>query len=329
MIISKTPLRMSFFGGGSDFKDYWENSSLGYGSVISTALDMYVYIMVNKRFDDKIRLVYFGNELVDNVDDIKHDIIRSALKLAHIDKGIEIIYSADLPMTDVGVGLSSSSALAVGVMNALHAFKGEYVTAEQLAREACHIEIDCVGQRIGIQDQYAVAYGGFRRYRFYSDGNVQAEPIVCKKQNIEKLKKNLMMFYTGKGRDSRKIMAEQSKSIEKEMSHLDELVRSVDSAYDHLTSGDIDFWGHKLGETWEIKKQLAGGISNPEIDDMYSRAKKAGALGGKILGAGGGGFMLLYVPEEKQESVMNELKEFKLIDFEFEPMGSRIIFMED
>ena len=329
MIISKTPLRMSFFGGGSDFKDYWENSSLGYGSVISTALNMYVYIMVNKRFDDKIRLVYFGNELVDNVDDVKHDIIRSALKLANIDKGIEIIYSADLPMTDVGVGLSSSSALAVGIMNALHAFKGEYVTAEQLAREACHIEIDCVGQRIGIQDQYAVAYGGFRRYKFFSDGSVQAEPVVCNKKNIENLKKNLMMFYTGKGRDSRKIMAEQSKSIEKEMSHLDELVKSVDAAYDHLTSGDIDFWGHKLGETWEIKKQLAGGISNPEIDDMYSRAKRAGALGGKILGAGGGGFMLLYVPEDKQESVKNELKEFKLIDFEFESMGSRIIFMED
>ncbi|MBQ6026175.1 MAG: GHMP kinase [Lachnospiraceae bacterium] len=320
---------MSFFGGGSDLKDYWENSSLGYGSVISTALDMYVYIMVNKRFDDKIRLVYFGNELVDNVDDVKHDIIRSALKLAHIDKGIEIIYSADLPMTGVGVGLSSSSALAVGVMNALHAYKGEYVTAEQLAKEACHIEIDCVGQRIGIQDQYAVAYGGFRRYRFYSDGNVQAEPIVCNKKNIMNLKKNLMMFYTGKGRDSRKIMAEQTKSIEKEMSHLDELVRSVDAAYDHLANGDIDFWGHKLGETWEIKKQLAGGISNPDIDDMYTRAKKAGALGGKILGAGGGGFMLLYVPEDKQENVKNELMEFKLIDFEFEPMGSRIVFMED
>lgn len=329
MIISKTPLRMSFFGGGTDFKDYWEKSNLGYGSVISTALNMYVYIMVNKRFDDKIRVVYFGNELVDSVDEIKHDIIRFALKLAKIDKGIEIIYSADLPMTDVGVGLSSSSALAVGVMNALHAFKGEMVTPEQLAREACYIEINCIGQQIGIQDQFAVAYGGFRRYKFMSDGSVLEEPVVCKKEYIASLKENLMLFYTGKGRDSKKIMAEQTESIESQMSRLDSLVEAVDAAYAALNEGKLDYWGYELDKTWKIKKNFAKGISNSEIDQMYERAIRAGALGGKILGAGGGGFMLLYVSKEKQKFVLEELSEYRLIDFDFEPLGSRIIFMED
>ena len=173
MIISKTPLRMSFFGGGTDFQSYFANSRFGYGSVISTALDMYVYITVNKRFDDKIRVVYYGNELVDSVDEIKHDIIRNALKIAGIELGVEIIYSADIPLSSAGIGLSSSSALAVGVMNALHAYTGERVAPEVLAREACQIEIDCIGQKIGIQDQFAVSYGGFRVYKFFASGEVK------------------------------------------------------------------------------------------------------------------------------------------------------------
>ena len=330
MIISKTPLRMSFFGGGTDFKNYWETCKIGYGSVISTAVDMYVYIMVNKRFDDKIRVVYYGNELVEKVEDIKHDIIRSALQMSGIVGGIEIVYSADLPMTDVGVGLSSSSALAVGVMNALHAYKGEHVSQEQLAREACHIEIDMVGQRIGIQDQYAVSYGGFRRYRFFSDGEVSAEPIVCKKEYMYTLKDNLMLFYTGSGRDSRKIMSEQSDSnkTKEQIERLDSLVETVDVAYDELSSGNIDSWGNLLNDTWEKKKRFASNVSNYKIDDMYNTAMKAGALGGKILGAGGGGFMLLYTPKENQEAVNEALKDYRRIQFKFESNGSRIIFKE-
>ena len=178
MIISKTPLRMSFFGGGTDFQSYFTNSRFGYGSVISTALDMYVYITVNKRFDDKIRVVYYGNELVDSVDEIKHDIIRNALKIAGIESGVEIIYSADIPLSSAGIGLSSSSALAVGVMNALHAYKGERVAPEVLAREACRIEIDCIGQRIGIQDQFAVSYGGFLGGKFFFRGGGSGEPGI-------------------------------------------------------------------------------------------------------------------------------------------------------
>ena len=163
MIVSKTPLRASLFGGGSDFKEYYENSELGYGSVLSAALDLHVYITVNKKFDDMIRVVYNGNELVHSVDEVKHNIIREALRLVGIHKGIEVIYTADIPLSGAGIGLASSSALAVGVLNALHAYKGEFVSAKQLAQEACHIEIECLGQRIGIQDQYAVAYGGFNR----------------------------------------------------------------------------------------------------------------------------------------------------------------------
>lgn len=328
MIISKTPLRMSFFGGGTDFKAYYENSRFGYGSVISTALDMYVYITVNKRFDDKIRIVYYGNELVDNVDEIKHDIIRNALKISGIEKGIEVVYSADIPLSSAGVGLSSSSALAVGVMNALHAYNGEYVSSEQLAREACHIEIDCIGQRIGIQDQFAVAYGGFRVYQFSAGGNVSAEPVACDQKHINQLKENLMLFYTGQGRDSRKILNEQSETIEQKMARLDQLVEAVGRNCQSLYQGNIDQWGIELDKAWEIKKTFAGGVSTPEIDWMYESAKQAGALGGKILGAGGGGFMLLYVPKKRQDAVAAALHWYRQVDFKFEPFGSRIVFMD-
>lgn len=328
MIISKTPLRMSFFGGGTDFKSYYENSKFGYGSVISTALDMYVYITVNKRFDDKIRVIYYGNELVDHVDEVKHDIIRNALQMAEIERGIEIVYSADIPLSSAGIGLSSSSALAVGVMNALHAYKGERVTPEQLAKEACEIEIERIGQRIGVQDQYAVAYGGFRVYRFSADGSVCAEPVTCKTEYMHALKENLMLFYTGKGRDSRKILNEQSETIDQKMARLDQLVEAVDRNYQNLCEGKIDQWGIELDRAWEIKKTFAGGVSTPEIDEMYDSAKASGALGGKILGAGGGGFMLLYVPKKAQENVSKTLRDYRKVDFRFEPFGSRIIFMD-
>lgn len=328
MIISKTPLRASLFGGGSDFKAYFESSELGYGSVLSAALDMHVYITVNQKFDDMIRVVYNGNELVHSVDEIKHNIIREALKIVGIEKGIEIIYMADIPMSSAGIGLASSSALAVGVLNALHAYKGEFVTPEQLAREACHIEIDCLGQRIGIQDQYAVAYGGFNRYRFMNDGSVSVTPGLISSATREKLFSNLMLFFTGNTRDSRKILREQSDSIEEKRKSLDELVRTVDNVYENLAKGNIDSIGAELDRTWQIKKRFAGGISTGEIDDMYNYAKDAGALGGKILGAGGGGFMLLYVPENSQTVVRKALKLYKEVPFKVDYQGSRIIFVD-
>lgn len=329
MIISKTPLRCSFFGGGTDFKDYYENSIVGYGSTISTTLDMYVYITVNKKFDDKIRVVYSGNELVDSVDEVKHNIIREALKLVGITSGIEIIYMADLPMSGVGVGLASSSALAVGVLNALHAYKGEHVSPDQLAREACHIEIECLGQQIGIQDQFAVAYGGFNIYRYYAGNKVSVEPVICHHDTYHKLRHNLMLFYTGLTRDSRKILSEQTQTMGDKTAMLDSLVQDVDFAYDALAKDDPDAWGERLNEAWNKKKKFANGVSNDLIDGMYEKALSAGALGGKILGAGGGGFLLLYVPEDKQESVASALGDFRHIQFKFEPQGSQIIFINE
>ncbi|MBO4373785.1 MAG: GHMP kinase [Lachnospiraceae bacterium] len=328
MIISKTPLRASFFGGGTDFADYFHNSRFGYGSVISTALNMHVYITVNKRFDNKIRVVYTGNELVESAKDVKHNIIREALDITGIENGVEIVYMADLPMTDLGVGLASSSALAVGVLNALHVFKGEYVSPKDLAREACDIEINRLGQQIGIQDQFAVAYGGFNRYIFNADDSVSVTPIILSTDERETLLNNLLLFYTGNPRDSRAIFAEQKKTTRDRKDIYDSLVEATDRALEYLKKGDLDEWGKLLNETWLIKKKFASGVSNPLVDDMYEKAVNAGALGGKILGAGGGGFMLLYVPPSKQESVRSALSDFKEIDFAMDMQGSRIIFSD-
>ena len=326
MVISKTPLRMSFFGGGTDFREYFQKSRFGYGSTISTAIDMYVYITVNKRFDGKLHIVYSESELVDSVEDVKHNIIRNALKIVGIKKGVEIIYMADIPIAGIGIGLASSSALSVGVLNALHAYLGDHVSKEQLAQEACRLEIQMMGQPIGIQDQYAVAYGGFNRYRFYSDDSVGVEHIVCKREYLDSFKKNLMLFFTGITRNSGTILGEQKNNVDDREKQLDALVASVDEAYENLSAGNIDQLGKMLHKGWLTKKQLASKISNPEIDEMYKNARNAGALGGKVLGAGGGGFLLLYVPEQKQDAVRERLSAYREVDFSFCPSGSQIVF---
>lgn len=329
MIISKTPLRASFFGGGTDFKDYYENSKYGYGTVISTALNMYVYIMVGKRFDNKFRVCYTKNEFVDTVDEIEHNIIREALKILEINEGIDIVYSADIPLSSAGVGLASSSALAVGVLNALCAYKGRYASPAELARYACEIEIECLKNPIGIQDQYAVAYGGFKQYKFWKNGEVSADAVVCPGETLNKLKRCLMLYFTGLTRISSDILGEQKDNIYNRTAILDELVDLAESAYDALRDGYEELWGEMLDRSWQLKKKMASRITNPLIEEMYKKAKNGGAIGGKILGAGGGGFLLLYVPEERQKNVMEVMKGYKKVDFDFESAGSRIIFMED
>ena len=328
MIVSKTPLRASFFGGGTDFHNYFRNSKYGYGSVISTGINMYVYIIVNKRFDNKIRLVYSGNELVDSVDEIKHNIIREALKITGITSGIEILYLADLPMTNLGVGLASSSALAVGVLNALHAYKGETVSKERLAKEAIDIEINRLHQQIGIQDQYAVSYGGFNRYIFKNDDTVTIEPIALKSTAKKKFLNNLMLFYTGIPRDSTKIFEEQKETTKNHSEILDELVVITDNVMDYLKAEKFDELGKILDKTWQIKKQFASGVSNATIDEMYNLAMTSGALGGKILGAGGGGFLLLYVTKRKQENVKKALKDYSQVALDFDKEGSKIVYKD-
>lgn len=329
MIISKTPLRASFFGGGTDFRDYFENSKLGYGTVLSTALDMYVYIMVCKRFDDKIRVCYTKNEFVDSVDEVKHNIIREALKIVGIENGVDIVYSADIPLSSAGVGLASSSALAVGVLNALYTYIGKHASPEELARKACEIEIERLGNPIGIQDQYAVAYGGFKQYKFWQNGEVTASPVTVRREILDKLQSNLLLYYTGITRISSEILGEQKQHIPDKAAILDQLAMMPERAIKELEQGNIDAWGGMLDEAWQLKRQMASKISNPEIDIMYQVAKSAGASGGKILGAGGGGFLLLYVPNEKIKLVEQAMAQYKKVNFRFENEGSRIIFVED
>lgn len=328
MIISKTPLRCSFFGGGTDFPEYYRVGKYGHGTALSTALDMYVYIMVSRRFDEYIRVCYTKNEFVKSVDVIEHNIIREALKLLNIEPGIDIVYSADLPFSTAGVGLASSSALAVGVLTALHAYKGEYVPKEQIAREACVIEIEKNGHPMGVQDQYACACGGLKRYRFYADDTVSVIDISCSEETKKQLHRNLMLFYTGITRQSGVILGEQELKIKNQVGLFDEMTAIAEEATEEILSDRIDSWGKKLDLVWQMKKRYASTVSNPEIDVMYKNAKKAGAMGGKILGAGGGGFMLLYVPEEKQASVDEALHGYKKVDFQFEHEGTRIIFAE-
>ena len=331
MIISKTPLRMSFFGGGSDLANYFENSKLGYGSVISTAINMYIYITVNRRRDSKIRVVYFGNELVDSVDEIKHDIIRNALQFLNIQGGLEIFYCSDISISSAGLGLSSSSALTVGVLNALHKFKGEDVSPMQLALEAYHIERDCIGQACGIQDQLAVAFGGFREYKFYSNWTITEEKVDCDEKYLNELKSKLMLFYMGDTeghRDSGKILKEQEKANPENNDNLNKLVLSVARNYGYLKDGKVDMWGEEFDQAWNLKKHLSSKISNPQIDALYQLAKDNGALGGKVLGAGGGGFMLLFVPLKKQENMIHALKDCEYVEFKFEDKGSHIIYTD-
>lgn len=327
MIISRTPLRASFFGGGSDLGDYYRNSDSGYGAALSTAIGMYIYITVNKKFDDQIRISYSKTEIVDCVDQIEHNIIREALKIAGIEKGIEIVYMGDVPLGSAGVGLASSSALAVGVLNALFAYQGQAVSAEFLAQKACEIEIDRLRNPIGKQDQYAVAYGGFHHYRFNADESVFVDPLICPAQVKQELQENLMFLYTNMTHISSHILREQKENIPEKMKNLDRMVEMSYEAERLLQKNALDEFGGLLDEAWRLKKQLASGISDPQIDEMYAAARKAGALGGKILGAGGGGFMMLYVPKNRRRSVREALNQYREQKVVLEPEGSKIIYV--
>lgn len=327
MIISRTPFRVSLFGGGTDFADYYREGKYGYGVAVSTAITMYTYITINKTFDDMIRVSYSDVEYVASVDDIQHNIVREAMKLTGTLKGVEVVYMSDIPLGSAGIGLASSSALAVGVLNALYAHKGMHVSAERLASEACEIEIDILKNPIGKQDQYAVAYGGFRRYQFNADGTVFSDPVIARRETLKELCSRLMFFYTGITRKSSVVLTEQKANIGRSRHYLDGLVELSDEAQKKLEANDISDIGKMLDEAWGLKKKLAGNVTNEVIDGMYSAARTAGADGGKILGAGSGGFLMLYVLPERQEAVRRALRGYKEISVEFEPQGSKIIYV--
>jgi D-glycero-alpha-D-manno-heptose-7-phosphate kinase len=322
MIISQTPLRISFVGGGTDLEDFW---SLEPGKVLSTAIDKYIYVVVKERFDDLIYVNYSEKEVVEKVSDLKHDLVREAMIKAGIKKGLEITTLADIPSE--GSGLGSSSSVTVGLLNAFYAYQGKQVTAEQLAKEACEIEIDILGNPIGKQDQYIAAYGGMREINFLSNNKVNIETIKIKSTDRLIFGSNLLLFYTDITRQSSDILTKQKAETQNKRDILKQIRDQVPRVKEILECGPIyDEVGHMLHKTWELKKQITEKISNLRINEMYQKARKAGALGGKISGAGGGGFLLLYVPRDKQNKVRIALKKYREFPFMLVPDGSKIIF---
>lgn len=323
MIITKTPLRISFTGGGTDLPAYYEN---GYGAVVSAAINKYVYITVNKRFDDTIRLSYSKTEIVNHADELKHDIARACLDMVGIDGGVEITSIADIPS---GTGLGSSSRFAVGLLNALYTYVGERLSSAELAQKACQIEIDILHHPIGKQDQHAAAFGGINYFSFERDGSVKREKILLSEDNIRDMNRKLMMFYTGIRRSADGILAHQSAETHNKLPVLDFMKNQANVMRDHLkqTGFDVEF-AKMLDEAWQKKKTITSGISNQEIDSLYEKARNAGAAGGKLLGAGGGGFILLYCDEQYQQNVRNAL-DLRELDFEISHYGSRVVYFED
>ena len=317
---------MSFVGGGSDLQVYYKT---GHGAVISTTINKYVYITVNARFTDHIRVGYSKIEYVTSVDEIEHNLVREALKTVGITRGIEIVYMSDLLPAHEGSGLGASSSILVGTLHSLHAFNGEYVSAETLAKEACNIEIDILGQPIGKQDQYAAAYGGFNHIQFNADETVDVEPLVLKSSIKEELNQNLLLFYIAMPKQSVEILTEQKQKTNQNLQILDKMVEQVDELKEALHNSDLTEFGNLLHKGWLYKQQLASKISNPIINSYYETARAAGALGGKILGSGGGGFLLFYCEPEKQDAVRNALSSLKETPFRFESSGSRIIYVSD
>lgn len=325
MIISRTPLRMSFVGGGSDLPAFYRRYG---GAVVSTAINQFVYITVNKKFDNQIRVSYSRTEEVRSVDKIRHPLVREALKVVGIQGGIEITSIADIPAR--GTGLGSSSAFTVGLLHALYAYTGRYASAEQLARDACEIEIDRCSEPIGRQDQYAAAYGGLNFLQFHPDDTVSVEPIICRPETLQVLQANLLIFYTGLTRRASGILRQQQQAVARQKTKQRILQRMVDLARQlrtELQRNNPDAFGQLLHENWMLKKTLAADISNPRIDAWYEKARRAGALGGKLLGAGWGGFLLFYARPDRHEAITQALAGLRRVEFRFEPRGSQIIFV--
>lgn len=327
MIVSRTPLRISFAGGGTDLPAFYERET---GAVVSTAINKYIYITVNKKFDRKIRASYSLTEIVDRVDQLRHELIREALRLLELDGGIEITSISDIPSE--GTGLGSSSTYTVGLLNALYAYTGQNVGAERLGREACQIEIDTCRKPIGKQDQYIAAYGGLQYIQFNPDGTVFVDPIICPPEAKLRLWQGLLLFYTGLTRSANQILLEQRNNTEKSAGTRESLRKMALLARDMkeaLITNRLDCFGELLHRGWLEKRMMASGISNDRIDRWYALAREHGALGGKITGAGGGGFLLLYAPQERHTEIIEALPELRPIAFGFEPQGSKIIYVEE
>lgn len=323
MIITKTPFRISFVGGGSDLEAFYGKSK---GAVLSTTINKYMYLSSHEFFEsDKIRTKYSQTETVQGVKELKHPILRAALEKFNINGGIEISSIADIPS---GTGMGSSSSFTVGLLHNLHAVKNSYASKEQLAREACEIEIDLLKEPIGKQDQYAAAYGGLNVIEFHGNGQVLVNPVSMPADAYRRLQENLCLYYIGNQRSASSILTEQRKNTgeEDKFNILGKMVGLVYDLRDVLMKGNLDEFGRLLHENWLMKQLLASGISNPLINELYDTALSNGAMGGKLLGAGGGGFMLFYCPKEKQAKLDAALKQVRRFPFKFEQDGSKLIY---
>lgn len=327
LVITRTPMRVSFSGGGTDLATFYEH---GYGAVFSTAINQYIYVTVKQHgevFDKRIRLNYSKSEEVQSIDEIENNIARECLRLLEVDTPIYISTVGDLPAC---TGLGSSSSFAVGLLNALHALRGDRISAGQLAEEACHIEIEVLKEPIGKQDQYAAAFGGLNYFRFRPGGGVTVEPQRLSNHALKKIFCSLMLFWTGIFRDSGDVLSEQkAKTLQK----MDSLVAMREQALELqrvVGNGhcDIEAFGAILDRGWQLKQGLANSISSNQINGWYQRAREAGAYGGKVCGAGGGGFLLFVVPSTQQNAVKEALPELTEVPIGPEVHGSQILLLE-
>jgi D-glycero-alpha-D-manno-heptose-7-phosphate kinase len=325
MIISKTPMRMSYVCGGSDMSNYYREEI---GAVVSTTIDKFMYLVVNRKFDGDIRLSYAKTEIVATRSEIKHPLVREALEMTGIDGGIEIASLADIPSQ--GSGLGSSSAYTVGLLNALYAYKGSYASKKTLAEQACEIEIIKCKEPIGKQDQYAAAFGGLNFIRFHSNEAVSVEPVVCRPETFMELQENTLVFFTGRTRSASVVLKDQSAALlEKNKKLL--MNRMVELAFDlkvELESNSLINIGNILDENWRLKSQLTQGITDNEIDEWYSLGIRSGAAGGKLLGAGNGGFLMFFAPRERHASIKAALPKLRPVTFNFDQSGTQIVFYQ-
>jgi D-glycero-alpha-D-manno-heptose-7-phosphate kinase len=326
MFISKTPFRVSFAGGGSDMRVFYANRP---GAVLSTAIDKYMYVTVNRRFEKTIRVSYTKTEIVERLEDLQHEIIRAGLMRVGIDSQIEVTTVADIP---AGTGMGSSSSLTVGLLKALYAYVGKHRSAEELGREASEIEIETLNKSIGKQDQYAAAYGGLNFIRFHADETVMVDPIVCRPETKRELQDRIVILFTGLRGENEQLLNRQKKQVASSDAAQRVLAAMVERAQEMkstLEANDLDSFGEILHSAWELKKQVTAGISTGEIDTYYNACREAGAIGGKLLGAGGSGFLLMYCRQGAQDAVRAVGDRFGLRNFDvrFDGQGSRIIYV--
>jgi D-glycero-alpha-D-manno-heptose-7-phosphate kinase len=319
MIITQTPLRISLLGGGTDFPEFYEEHD---GCVLTTAIDKYVYCIVKERFDDDIYINYSSKEVVNDVNKIKHQLVRESMKKLGIKGGIEISFLADIPAK--GSGLGSSSSVAVGVLKALYLYKGISVSSEKIAKDACEVEIEILRRPMGVQDQYIAAYGGVRFMEFNNSG-IFVESVKLSKEQLRDFESHLMVFFTGITRNSESVLKEQRKNIHKNFPILNKMVSISEEGKSYLEAEDYEGLGKLIHKSWLVKKKYASNISNSRIDGMYRKALKAGAVGGKISGAGNGGFLTLIVSPDKKKKVRQALSSYREISVGFSLDGSKSI----